>query len=223
MRVELDMPIFDSVRSDPVDRMAIDEEADGNQNAVDRNRVSGAQPQFAARLIYGEGARGDANRLHRFRVRVASAIDRAMADPDNRPRSRRGHDPVANLQLLDRDLAAQRANARSPRETRDVDIRSRYGVGASGEGAKARSDEIQLLLETAAVDGTVDRDHGKRAFNLLVGDGRVGEIGDIHLVGRGGPGDVAGEQVGCLQRRSAVERHRVAVPAVRSSSNRRSA
>ncbi len=216
--LQLDMPIDDGRDVLLDDGRAVDEGAGGHQHLaedVHADRVTGREDQVARGAVLAEGLRDDADRHHLVRTWVASAIDRAVAEPADRTvRARHGDDEVADREVLDSHVAARGSDARAAGETRDsVSIRVVVRHGPVAVGVAVRHEGV--VGAWAAVDVIVVAGPPRR--DRVASDGAVVVVGDRRRLGDhagGVPGRLAQlplGSVGGIERQGAVGRDEIDV------------
>ena len=132
---------------------AVEQGAGRDERAVEGEVVAGAHPEVAVGLVLGEGVGGNADRPDVFGRRVARDFDAAKTDPaDRAQRAGGGDDEVAEAQVLDRDLAALRGDARSPLEAGDVAAILDFEpcAGAAGSGC---AEQVASGIDDQRIDG----------------------------------------------------------------------
>ena len=127
MVVQLDVKIMNSVGALLHDGRVINQVFDRYQHAIDKHRMVGREPQVADRQSFAERTGARPHRPDALRPRMPAAINRAFANPRNRPsRTRCGERGMADAQFLDRDVAPIGRNAGAQGVAGIVVIRERY-------------------------------------------------------------------------------------------------
>jgi hypothetical protein len=126
-------------------RCVVDQEFNRDQHVIDEDGVIGRQAQRAVRAVFPEGMRGDVDGVDPVRLRMAAAIDAAMADPgDAGGGAVEEGDGVAWGKVLDWDGAGWGGDAGALGEAgdgrrRDGDAGGAADGVAGGQGARPKS------------------------------------------------------------------------------------
>jgi hypothetical protein len=118
MMIEFEMEVFEAVDClDLPDRRAVDEKASGKEHAIDDQRMLGRHEQVARRHAVGQRAGFDADRQHVAIAGNEPTVIGASANPlDRLGLTRQCDDPVADREVLDRQLAPFGADQRAAAE-----------------------------------------------------------------------------------------------------------